>query len=99
MLKLETVTEGANATVKLDGRLDTTTAYELETLIKELAPKTEKLTLDCANLEYVSSAGLRVLLSAHKTMSAVGGMTITNVGEMVNEVFDLTGFNEILNIA
>ena len=58
----------------------------------------DSLTLDFSKLEYISSAGLRVLLSAHKVMSAKGGMKVTNVNEIVQEVFEVTGFADILNI-
>lgn len=90
--------DGSALTIALEGRLDTTTAPELEAELKTSLPAAEKLTMDLAKLEYISSAGLRVLLSAHKTMSAKGGMTVTNVNEIVSEVFEVTGFSDILNI-
>jgi len=86
-------------TLALEGRLDTVTAPELEAEIKKSLEAINTLTLDFSKLEYISSAGLRVLLSAHKAMSSKGGMKITNANEIVREVFDVTGFSDILNIA
>ncbi len=89
---------GTNLEIALEGRLDTTTAPELESELKNSLDGVDTLTMDFANLAYISSAGLRVLLSAHKTMAARGGMKITNVSEIVSEVFDVTGFADILTI-
>ena len=97
-MKITEKMNGTELTVLLAGRLDTTTAPELE---KELNAKTDavtELTLDLNDLEYISSAGLRVLLSAHKAMSKKGGMKVVNVNELVREVFDVTGFSDILTI-
>ena len=85
-------------TVALEGRLDTTTAPELEAELKEALEGVTGLTMDFSALDYISSAGLRVLLSAHKVMSKKGGMKVTNVNEIVQEVFDVTGFADILTI-
>ena len=90
--------EGANPVIELEGRLDTTTSPELEAQLKTTLEGAETLTMDFAKLDYISSAGLRVLLSAHKTMSSRGGMKITHVNEIVKEVFDVTGFSDILTI-
>ena len=90
--------EGSKLTLALEGRLDSTTAPELQSVIKESVDGIEELTIDMTDLEYVSSAGLRVLISAHKAMRSKGGMTVTNVNEIVMEVFEITGFAEILNI-
>ena len=90
---------GSALTVALEGRLDTMTSPDLEAELKESMPGADSLTLDFSKLDYISSAGLRVLLSAHKAMASKGGMTITNVNEIVREVFDVTGFSDILNIA
>ncbi len=84
--------------IALEGRLDTMTAPELESELNKSLPGAETLTLDFSKLDYISSAGLRVLLSAHKNMSAKGGMKIKNVNEIVREVFDVTGFSDILTI-
>ncbi len=90
-------TESA-ATIAVAGRLDTTTAPELEATIKANIDGITALTLDFAQLEYVSSAGLRVILSAQKTMNKQGAMTVKNVNETVMEVFEITGFADILTI-
>ena len=89
---------GKTLEVALTGRLDTVTAPDLEAALKEEMPAADSLVLDFSALDYISSAGLRVLLSAHKTMSKKGGMKVTNVNEIVNEVFDVTGFADILTI-
>ena len=90
--------DGTNLTLALEGRLDTMTAPGLEAELKKSMDGAESLTLDFSRLEYISSAGLRVLLSAHKAMSAKGGMKVTNVNEIVREVFEVTGFADILVI-
>jgi anti-sigma B factor antagonist len=89
---------GTNLEIALEGRLDTTTAPELEAELNKDLGSAESLTMDFSKLEYISSAGLRVLLSAHKAMSAKGGMTVKNVNEIVREVFEVTGFSDILTI-
>ena len=96
-----TITSKKNGTaleIALEGRLDTMTAPELEAELNQSLGSADSLTLDFSKLEYISSAGLRVLLSAHKTMNAKGGMTVTHVNEIVQEVFEVTGFAEILTI-
>ena len=90
--------DGTNLTLALEGRLDTMTAPELEAELNASLKDAESLTLDFSKLEYISSAGLRVLLSAHKAMSAKGGMKVANVNEIVREVFEVTGFADILTI-
>ncbi len=85
-------------TVSLEGRLDTTTAPELEGELKEGLAGVTDLIMDFTNLEYISSAGLRVLLSAQKTMNKQGSMVVKNPSEEVREIFDVTGFADILNI-
>lgn len=90
-------TDGAVMTVSVVGRLDTITAPELSESISDLAG-IEKLILDLEKLEYVSSAGLRVILSAQKAMNSQGSLVIKNVCEDVMEVFEMTGFSEILTI-
>ena len=82
--------------VALVGRLDTTTAPEFENFLKQNLEDTKALAIDCAQLVYVSSAGLRVLLTAQKKMK--GAMKLTNVCELVMEVFEMTGFADILTI-
>ena len=88
---------GTAVTLSVAGRLDTITAPDLEKEIQSLS-EASSLEIDCTALEYISSAGLRVLLSAHKAFAKKGGMTITNVNEPVLEIFDVTGFKDILNI-
>lgn len=89
---------GSELTLVLNGRLDTTTAPELEAVIKENITGVTNLVMDFAGLEYLSSAGLRVILSAQKTMNKQGEMVIRNVNETINEVFEITGFIDILTI-
>ena len=89
---------GSALTVSLEGRLDTTTAPMLEAALKDAYPGLTELTLDFAGLEYISSAGLRVLLGAQKTMNKQGSMKIVNVCPDILEVFDITGFSDILTI-
>lgn len=84
--------------IALEGRLDTVSAPDLEKALTSLPEGVNELVYDFSKLDYISSAGLRVLLSAHKEMSRKGGMKVTNVNEIVQEVFDVTGFSDILNI-
>ena len=96
-----TITKKQNGTaleIALEGRLDTMTSPELEKELNERLDNAEELVFDFANVEYISSAGLRVLLSAHKKMSGKGGMKIRNINEIVREVFEVTGFTDILTI-
>lgn len=90
--------DGSKLVVALEGRLDTTTAPELEAVFKEELPKADSAELDFAKLEYISSAGLRVLLSAQKEMVRKGGMVIRNVCPEIIEVFEITGFSDILTV-
>ena len=90
--------QGTQLTFALTGRLDTNTAPQLEAELKRSIDGVTDLTFDFAELEYISSAGLRILLAAQKTMNRQGSMTIRNVNETVSEVFDITGFSEILTI-
>ena len=82
----------------LNGRLDTTTAPELEKELASALKGVSELTLDFSGLDYISSAGLRVLLSAQKTMNKQGSMKIRNVNEIIMEIFEVTGFADILSI-
>ena len=90
--------DGTALTIALEGRLDTMTAPELENELKASLEGVDSLELDFEKLEYISSAGLRVLLSAHKSMQGKGGMKVTHVNEIVREVFDVTGFTDILTV-
>ena len=85
-------------TLALEGRLDTTTAPELEKELKDSLDGVTDLTFDLEKLEYISSAGLRVLLSAQKTMNKQGVMKLVHVGEVIMEIFEVTGFSDILTI-
>ncbi len=86
-------------TLKVCGRLDTTTAPQLEKELGDEMKGRKEVILDFTELEYISSAGLRVLLSAHKTMKKQGGkMIVRNVNEEVREVFVITGFSEIMDL-
>ena len=97
-MTIEKKMNGNELVIALEGRLDTMTSPELEAELNQSLAGADSLTLDFSKLEYISSAGLRVLLSAHKIMSAKGGMKVTNVNEIVQEVFEVTGFADILNI-
>ena len=94
---LKTVADG-QATVKLVGRLDTVTAPDLEKELAELIPTISALTLDFEGLDYLSSAGLRVLLNAQKSIGKTGKMIICHVNDVIMDVFDMTGFSSILTI-
>ncbi len=97
-----TITKNQNGThldLALEGRLDTTTAPQLEAELKQSVGGVTELTLDFSQLEYLSSAGLRVLLSAQKVMNRQGSMVIKNVNETIMEIFEVTGFADILTIA
>ncbi len=95
-MKIEFTKNEEILTVALNGRLDTTTAPELSDFLKDNLAGVKAMKIDCENLSYVSSAGLRVLLSAHKR--TMGALTLTNVCELVMEVFEITGFSDILTI-
>ncbi|MBP5354963.1 MAG: STAS domain-containing protein [Lachnospiraceae bacterium] len=90
--------EGDKLELALEGRLDTTTAPELEKEIADSIADVKDLTLDLEKLVYISSAGLRVLLSAQKRMNKQGSMVICNVSEEIMEIFEVTGFSDILTI-
>ena len=98
MLNIEKKAENSVLTVLLTGRLDTTTAPELEKEIKESLDGVTKLVIDTEKLEYISSAGLRVLLAAQKIMGKQGSMKVIHVSETIMEIFDVTGFADILTI-
>ena len=91
-------TNGSTLNIALEGRLDTITAPDLDKELKESLTGVETLSFDFSKLEYISSAGLRVLLSAQKVMNKQGSMTLSNVNESILEVFEMTGFSDILTI-
>ena len=97
-MTIEIKRNAEETTIKLVGRLDTTTAPALDKTISEDIAGTKNLVLDVKELEYISSAGLRVLLGAQKKMQKIGFMKVTNVREEVMEVFEMTGFADILVI-
>lgn len=90
--------DGGVLTIALEGRLDTSTAPELDAELNTALEGVNDLTFDFSALEYISSAGLRVLLATHKRMSAQGTMKIKGSNETIKEVFDITGFSDILTI-
>ena len=98
MLNIEKVAEGTSLTVKLEGRLDTTTSPQLEGELGSKLEGVKDLVFDLEKLEYISSAGLRVLLSAQKLMNNQGSMVVKNSIEEIREIFDVTGFSDILTI-
>ena len=89
---------GSALTIAIEGRLDTSTAPQLDTFISENIDGVTSITFDFPDLSYISSAGLRSLLSTHKKMIGKGEMTVTNVNDIVSEIFEITGFSDILNI-
>ena len=95
-MKINFNKNGEEMIVELEGRLDTTTAPDFDSFLTNNLMGVHALTINCENLVYVSSAGLRVLLTAHKKMK--GSMKLTNVQELVMEVFEMTGFSDILVI-
>ena len=99
MLNIIKTIENEKALFALEGRLDTTTAPDLEKEVKESLDGVSDLTMDMKKLSYISSAGLRVLLSTHKMMAGrKGSLVITGTNEVVNEIFEVTGFSDILVI-
>ncbi len=90
--------KGDELTIAIDGRLDTTTAPQLEAEINSGLEGVKTLTMDMSKLVYISSAGLRVLLKAQKIMNKQGKMTVINVNQEIKEIFEVTGFDELLTI-
>ena len=98
-MKILTKSEGNKVVLEFQGRLDTVTAPEAEATLNNSTAEAEELILDFGNLDYISSAGLRVLLSAQKKIQAkAGSMMIQNVNDTIKEVFEVTGFVDILTI-
>jgi len=93
----KSITNG-KAVFALEGRLDTNTASELDEALSSCIKDADKLEFDLSKLEYISSAGLRILLAAHKEFTQKGGMKVTGVSDMVMEIFSVTGFTDILTI-
>ena len=97
-MKINEVRNDRTLILNLEGRLDTATSPELKHFLDDNIPSADSLILDMENLEYVSSAGLRVLLIAHRAMESKGGLTIRHPNKLVMQVFELTGFRDILHI-
>lgn len=97
-MTIEKKIENENVTLTISGRMDTTTAPELEKTLDNVLDGTKELVFDMTNLEYISSAGLRVILKAQKAMNAQGSMKLIGVNDSIMEVFDITGFLDILTI-
>lgn len=97
-MTIEKNSDGSKLTLALEGRLDTVTTPSLEAELKQSLNDVTELVFDFSKLEYISSAGLRVLLSAQKTMNKQGSMVIRHVNETIMEVFEVTGFIDILSI-
>jgi anti-sigma B factor antagonist len=97
-MTIEIKRNAEKTTIELAGRLDTTTAPALDKTINDDVADAKDLVLDLRELEYISSAGLRVLLSAQKRMQKIGSMKVINVCEAIMEVFEMTGFSDILTI-
>ncbi len=98
MLNIQKKMEDSNVCYALEGRLDTMTAPDLEKELKDSLDGVSELVMDFEKLEYISSAGLRVLLSAQKTMNKQGSMKLIHVNETIMEIFEVTGFSDILTI-
>ena len=97
-MTIEKKIENGNVTLTFAGRLDTTTAPELEKTLDNVLDGTKELVFDMTGLEYISSAGLRVILKAQKAMNTQGSMKLIGVNDSIMEVFDITGFLDILTI-
>ena len=98
MLNINQIKEDSKLTIALEGRLDTITSPELETALKGAIEGVSELVMDFEKLDYISSAGLRVLLSAQKTQNRQGSMKVIHVNESIMEIFEVTGFSDILTI-
>ncbi len=97
-MKIEKKLEEGKLTVAPTGRLDTVSTPELEALLNESLDDAEELVLDFSGLDYLSSAGLRLLLQTYKKMSQKGGMTLCGVNSTISDIFDITGFSDILTV-
>ena len=97
-MDIKKTADGSKLTLEISGRIDTVTAPQLEESLKESLDGITDLTLDFAQVEYISSAGLRVLLSTQKRMNIQGTMVIKNINDTVHEVFEVTGFKDLMTI-
>ena len=98
MFEVNKTINGGEALVSVSGRLDTVTSPKLEEELKDVLESADSLVFDLEKLDYISSAGLRVLLASLKAMSKKGGMKVINVNETIMEIFEVTGFADILTI-
>ncbi len=98
MLNIDKKVDGKNIELVLSGRIDTTTAPELDKAVQEIIGDAQNLVFNFADIDYISSAGLRVLLTSQKAMNKQGSMKVIHVNESVMEIFEVTGFSEILSI-
>lgn len=97
-MTINTISEGEKLTIEISGRLDTNTSPKLEAELKQSISGVNELIFDFSEVEYISSAGLRVLLAAQKVMNRQGSMKLTGVRPEINEIFEITGFSDILTI-
>ncbi len=97
-MTINKISNGSTLTLVVEGRLETITAPELEAVVKNEIDGVTELIFDFANLDYISSAGLRVLLSAQKKMMVQGSMKVINSNDIVTEIFSVTGFDDILTL-
>ena len=97
-MAIEKFTEDSRMTIKADGRLDAVTSPDMEKILKEIPSDLLELVIDLSGLEYISSAGLRVLLSDQKNMAKQGSMKLIHVSDVIMEIFEVTGFVDILTI-
>lgn len=97
-MKIEQIAENNKLTFKVSGRVDTVTAADFDKELETIGDSVNELVFDFQDLEYTSSAGLRVILKAQKLMATKGSLTIVNANENIKEIFDVTGFSDILDI-
>ena len=97
-MTVEKITNGDSLTLRVEGRFDTTNAKEFEEIITNSLDGVKELIMDFESLEYISSAGLRVMLMAIKKMKKQGSMAVTNANEMVKEIFEVTGFSDLVEV-
>ena len=97
-MTVEKITNGDSLTLRVEGRVDTTNAKEFEEIITNSLDGVKNLIMDFESLEYISSAGLRVILMVIKTMKKQGSMSVINANEMVKEIFEVTGFSDLMEV-
>ena len=97
-MKVKSSKNGSAFTLTVEGKIDTMTAPELDEAVKSNLPKCDKMIFDFTNVEYITSAGLRVLVYAHRELMKKGGVTVTGVNESIKKVFTVTGIHKVLKI-